>query len=354
MKEHVLEQIRCPQCHARLKIKSSEMRLGEIHSGTLECEGGAHEFPIHNYIPRLVDTHNYSDSWGDLWRNTGEVIRDSYTGETFYRDVIFGKCAEDPNAPGLSSFGFEWPEKLDGQNVLEIGPGVGVCTEHLVHTGARILSVDMSNAVDSFPESLLTHPNLNVVQADITSGAVVEDQFDRIWFFQVLQHTPSPPDTLKSVKKLLKPGGQLSVTSYRASYYPWFHFLTKRLNFRQVYHLVKIFVPIRYHLRKACQRIHFRFGERLARKALEFSDPRDLYYQTLEGTGYTYLAGRLYQKHHDKNELMKLTIINAHDAITPEYTNGATHEELKSWLESAGYRDIEMFGYLGAYAKAAR
>jgi hypothetical protein len=51
---------------------------------------------------------------------------------------------------------------------------------------------------------------------------------------------------------------------------------------------------------------------------------------------------------------MKLTVINAFDAITPEYTNGATIEVLRGWLEQAGYRQIQMFGYLGSYAKAVR
>ncbi len=354
MKENVLEQIQCPQCRSALAVKSSTMRNGEIHAGTLKCAGDGHEFSVHNYIPRLTGPQNYSDSWGDLWRNTGQIIRDSFTGEKFYYDVIFGKNGKDPDEPGYSSFGFEWPHELDGQKVLEIGPGVGVCTEHLVHTGAQILSVDMSNAVDSFPESLLTHPKLNVVQADITSGAVRESQFDRIWLFQVLQHTPSPPDTLKLVKPLLMPGGELSVTSYQMSYYPWFHFATKRLNFRQVYYLCKVFVPIRYHMRKLCKAIHFTFGEKAIRKSLEFCDPRDMYYQTREGTGYTYLAGRMFRRNGDLNLLMMYTIVNAFDAITPEYTNGATHAQLERWLEEAGYQDIHMFGLIGAYAKAKR
>jgi len=51
--------------------------------------------------------------------------------------------------------------------VLEIGPGLGIVTQALVRTGARVVCIELDRALaDTLPSRLGSPPNLTVVQAD--------------------------------------------------------------------------------------------------------------------------------------------------------------------------------------------
>ena len=354
MKKNLLSKIQCPDCKSRLKIKDAKIKNNEYYEGKIICTNCKKEYEIKNYVPRFVDQKNYSESWGELWKNTGKTLRDSDTGATFYYDSIFGKWSEtNVNKKGYSPFGFEWEKNLKGKNILEIGPGLGVCTEHLVKTNADLLSVDMSNAIDAFPEQLFINKNLNVIQADINSGIIKENQFDKIWMFQVLQHTPSPLDTLKQIYKLLKSGGEISFTSYGICYHPY-RFITKRLSFNSVYKLLEIMLPIKYKLQKIFIKLRLSFIAKLIHLISHPIDPRNLYFDTIEGNKNDWLTGKLYSKTKDKKQLLWYTVVNTFDAITPEYVNGASHEQVRKWTENAGYRDIKIWGKSGVRVKAKK
>lgn len=326
------------------------MRNGEIVAGQLTCKACSRMFSIENYIPRLVDNYNYSDSWGELWKETGQILRDSFTGIQWHYDVIHGRYSNDGKGlPGTSPFGFEWPKALPGQKILEIGPGTGNCTEHLVNTGADLVCVDMSDAIDTFPEELLIKPNINVVQGDINDEIIPHSYFDRIWLFQVLQHTPSPPETLKNVRKFLSDGGELAVTSYRGKYNPWYYGLTKRLGgkrgWKVLAFLVPLLVPIKYLGQRIFDMIGFSFGAKVVKKLMEPIDPRNVYYNTLTGKAKDYTYGVMWEQGRDAKLLMKYVVINTFDTITPQYTNCCRDNELmENWLRQAGYSSFKVWG----------
>ena len=357
MKPALLERLRCPRCSGTLRIEGGEAHADEIETGELACEACAGHFPIRRFVPRLVPGSNYSRSWGKLWQETGHLLRDSFTGIPFHENVLHGEFSEEPGADdGRSPFGFAWPRDLTGQRVLEVGTGTGNLTEHLVRTGADVVSVDMSEAIDTLPEELLRQPNLNVVQADINTPVLERGSFDRIWMFQVLQHTPSPPDTLRGLKNLLKDGGEIAFTSYggerfRAWYYPLTKRLPDRLAWRLTAFLVPKLVPLKYWLMK--RRIPV--VSPVLVKLLGPIDPRNIYFQTLEGEADRYIHGVIWKRTGDRDLLMKYIVINTFDRITPDYTNTATHETVTHWLlESAGYSSAETWGRSGVRAKAIR
>jgi SAM-dependent methyltransferase len=327
----------------------------EIKDGELECTHCYKVFKIENYILKFIDNNNYSESWGELWTETSDTIRDSSTGGSFYYDSIFGKYSEDNlNKKGYSVFGFEWKKNLKENRVLEIGAGTGVCTEHLVKTGAEIFCVDMSNAMETFPKSLKTLPNIHLIQADITTNFMKKNLFNYIWFFQVLQHTPNTKKTLSNVKEYLIKGGELSVTAYASSFYPWYHFITKHLTFTQVYWLVKIFLPVKYIGQKIFYNLNLTFFSRVWRYIFNFVDPRNIYFSTISGDLNDWPSGQMYNKNKDKRILFSLVVINTFDAITPNYTNGLTLEEMQKELEENEYKDIKVWGKAGTRAKAKR
>ena len=356
MKPGLLELLRCPRCAGRMRLDGGDRREEEIETGVLSCEGCSARYPIRRYVPRLVPESNYSRSWGKLWRETGHLLRDSFTGVPFHENVLHGAYSEEPGSDdGRSPFGFGWPRDLAGERVLEVGPGTGNVTEHLVETGAEIVAVDMSDAIDTLPEELLRRPNLNVVQADINAPVLEPASFDRVWLFQVLQHTPSPPETLRGLRELLRDGGEIALTSYsgerfRAWYYPFTKKLPDPLAWRVIGFLVPRLVPLKYRLMK-----RRKLPARLLAKLLEPIDPRNIYLQTLEGQAERYVHGALWRQTGDRDLLMKYVVINTFDRITPDYTNTATHETVERWLlDAAGFSSAETWGRGGVRAKATR
>lgn len=358
MKKKLIKMIYCPECKGRFNkdVLNAEEKLGEIYQGMLVCSECGSQFPIIRYIPRLVKGYNYSDSWGLLWRNTGHILRDSHTGTKFYFDTIHGKYSEEGDVKdGYSVFGFNWPKKLKGENILEIGPGTGVCTEHLVETGAQLTCVDMSDAIDTFPESLLTKPNINVVQGDINLGIIEQNYFDRIWLFQVLQHTPEPGETLKQIRPFLKKGGELAFTSYGgADFNPWYYRFTKRIPDKLAWKLISFFVPLLLPIKYIILKMNIPVVSRVLGKFMDPIDPRNMYYNTLTGKLDQWAPGILWNRNRDKKELVYQAIINTFDRITPEYTNTGTHEMIEEWCKEAGYSKATTWGKSGVRAKAIR
>lgn len=341
-----------------MRLAGGDPAEQEVETGELLCQGCSARYPVRRWVPRLVPESNYSESWGKLWRETGHLLRDSFTGIPFHENVLHGSYSEEPgNDDGRSPFGFAWPRDLGGRRVLEVGTGTGNITEHLVETGAEIVSVDMSDAIGTLPEELLRRPNLNVVQADINSAIFEPAAFDRIWLFQVLQHTPSPPDTLRRLRELLRDGGEIAFTSYGGErFWAWYYPVTKRIPDRLAWRLISFLVPrlapLKYRLMKG-RRIPILTA--LALKLLEPVDPRNIYFQSREGEADRYIHGTVWRRTGDEDLLLKYVVINTFDRITPDYTNPATHETVERWLlDSAGYSSAETWGRGGVRARAVR
>jgi len=356
MKYTLLNILNCPKCTGRFNICGLvNEQHNELFEGTLQCQECQMTYPIINYIPRLVDQQNYSASWGKLWQETGEILRDSFTKTPFHYNVIHGKYSENGHwSSGTSPFGFEWPLDMTGENILEIGPGTGNCTEHLVKTGANVVCIDMSNAIDTLPEELLIQPNINIIQADMNTPVIEQEYFDRIWLFQVLQHTPSPVETLRVIRDFLKPGGELAFTSYYGQYNPWYYRFTKRIDDEIAWKLIAFLVPKLAPVKYCIQKANITLLSNVLTKAMHPIDPRNIYYTTLEGKANQYIHGKLWQQTQDQDLLMKYVIINTFDRITPEYTNSANHNTIEAWTLASGFSSVKTWGKGGVRAKATK
>ena len=103
-----------------------------------------------------------------------------------------------------------------GSAVLEAGCGVGAQTVTLAQRspGARFTSVDVS--AESIREARrradaagLT--NVEFRQADILALPVERESFDHVFVSFVLEHLPRPVEALTVLKRLLVPGGTITV-----------------------------------------------------------------------------------------------------------------------------------------------
>ena len=103
-----------------------------------------------------------------------------------------------------------------GSCVLEIGCGVGAQTLEIGRRspGARITSIDI--AAGSVAETrrrvvAAGLANVNVLQADLYATSFAPASFDHVFVCFVLEHLADAPAALAVVKRLLRPGGSLTV-----------------------------------------------------------------------------------------------------------------------------------------------
>lgn len=104
-----------------------------------------------------------------------------------------------------------------GSRVLEVGCGIGAQTAHLVASSpdAQVVAIDVSD--DS-----LAHARARVHagapqaavdwhRADLFAMPFAEDSFDHLFVCFVLEHLPDPVGALAAVRRVLRPGGSITV-----------------------------------------------------------------------------------------------------------------------------------------------
>jgi 2-polyprenyl-3-methyl-5-hydroxy-6-metoxy-1,4-benzoquinol methylase len=159
-------------------------------------------YPIIRGIPRFVDADNYSDDFGKQWNMFPKTQLDSFTGLDISESRL-ARCFRGY----LSS--------LKGVLVLEAGSGAGRFTEILLKNGAEVHTFDYSSAVEANAENNGDSDLLTLAQADIRKIPFVKASYDYVVCLGVLQHTPDPEASIRSLWEMLKPGGALVIDHYQ-------------------------------------------------------------------------------------------------------------------------------------------
>ena len=120
-------------------------------------------------------------------------------------------------------------------DVLEVGCGLGTETVNFARAGARIVAVDLSERSVELTRQRLQVMNQNattlVADAESLTSALETyfeaqkasvPQFDLIWSFGVVHHTPHPARAVAEMAKLLKTGGELRLMVYSKVSYKLF------------------------------------------------------------------------------------------------------------------------------------
>jgi ubiquinone/menaquinone biosynthesis C-methylase UbiE len=104
----------------------------------------------------------------------------------------------------LSNYNFE--------SILEVGCGTGKNSEWLVTKAAKIVAVDFSEEMLGKARSKITLPNINFVQADITSEwSFTKEVFNLITFSLVLEHIQNINFIFTQVKQKISAGGYVYI-----------------------------------------------------------------------------------------------------------------------------------------------
>jgi 2-polyprenyl-3-methyl-5-hydroxy-6-metoxy-1,4-benzoquinol methylase len=291
----------------------------------LACARG-HRFAVVAGIPRFVSGPTYSDAFGAQWRRYRLTQLDSHTGTAISADRV-RRCLGEELWAGL--------DRLD---VLECGCGAGRFTEVLLARGARVTSVDLSDAVDANQENCAQDERHRVAQADLRRLPFAPRSFDVVFCLGVVQHTPEPEQTIASLYEHVKPGGWLVFDHYtrrlgRAlSLAPLFRRYFLRLDpetsLRRTETLVDALLPL-----------HRRAGR--LRPLLTRVSPVLDYYRTLPQL--------------DDRAQREWALLDTHDALTDRYKHARSRDQIRAVLDALGLVEVWCeYGGNGVEARGRR
>lgn len=279
------------------------------------CGTGRHHFKISRFVPRFLAEGHYASSFGFEWNKHVHTQLDSANGMRLSEERFFRET--------------NWPRDLSGQTVLEIGSGSGRFTEVALQTGAFVVSVDASSAVDTNWGNNGHCPNLLLCQASLYQLPLKPETFDKVFCFGVLQHTPDVAAAFASIAKFPRPGGELAVDIYNKDYWWNFHrpeylirSLTKHLPHDRLYRLVSWMVP-RLLPVSAWLRARVPLVGRKLSSLLPISD--------YQGTLPT----------NSRDLIVAYSILDTFDTLSPAYISPQCPTTVHEWFVEAGYKQIE-------------
>jgi len=109
---------------------------------------------------------------------------------------------------------------LAGKKVLDVGCGGGILSESMAKRGAQVTGIDMGgkpiNIAKLHALEAGVEINYRKVSAEALAdeiGSDTEQQFDVITCLEMLEHVPDPASIIQACTRMLKPGGQLFLST---------------------------------------------------------------------------------------------------------------------------------------------
>jgi 2-polyprenyl-6-hydroxyphenyl methylase/3-demethylubiquinone-9 3-methyltransferase len=105
---------------------------------------------------------------------------------------------------------------LENARALDVGCGGGILSEAMARGGARVLGIDLSQAVLDVAELHALEARLAVEYRAIAAeelAAASPGSFDLVTCMEMLEHVPDPAATLAALATLVKPGGNVIVST---------------------------------------------------------------------------------------------------------------------------------------------
>ncbi len=321
--------LRCPGCGNDLTLDSAEEADGDVVSGELTCGRCGTGYPVLRSVPSFVPPDNYARSFGYQWNRFRRTQLDSTIGQPISRQRF------------LRESGWH-PQDLQGRVALDVGCGAGRFAEVALSFGARLVAVDYSGAVDACWANFGHDPNLDVIQADVRSLPLRPEQFDYVYCFGVLQHTPDVRQSFLSLPPMLRPGGRLAVDLYPKTglqwLWPkyWLRPFTKRVNEERLLRAIEVAAPPLLAVSDLLGRAPV-VGRRL-RHLVPVVNYRGLHPLT-------------------DAQVVELAILDTLDMLAPAHDHPQTVETVAGWFAETPLVDVEVYRdgqVIGRARKASR
>lgn len=316
MNYDLLSLLRCLQCRGDLELEVAAENDGRVESGMLRCRTCDAGWPIVRAVPRFVPASNYADSFGMQWRRFRRTQLDSHSGTAISRRRFF-------DTTGWST------DELRGRSVLDVGCGAGRFAEVALSTGARVVAVDYSSAVDACRENLAANRSLDVIQADVYDLPFKPAAFDFVYCLGVLQHTPDPARAFLALCEHLAERGRLSVDLYHRLpflfLWPkyWLRVLTRHMDHDRLLRLVERAVPWLLPVSDLVARIP------VVGKKLRYAVPVMNHRHSLPELS--------------DSQIREWAVLDTFDMLSPRFDQPQTAATLKEWMTVAALQEVEIF-----------
>lgn len=271
-------------------------------------------FPNIKGAYRIVEDDNYTENFGYQWNKFTETQVDKSSKLSLTKNRFFSLTNWDK-------------EDLTGKTVLEVGSGAGRFTQIVLdNTNAELFSVDYSNAVEANYRNNGPNKRLHLYQASIYEMPFANAQFDKVFCFGVLQHTPDVEKSVKTLIEMTKPGGELAV-----DFYPVKGWWTK--------------INAKYILRPYTKKLS---NEKLLKKIDKNIDWMIKTYRFLSKAGLGFLTRFIpicdingtFPANLGKEQLREWAVLDTFDMFSPQYDQPQKIATVVKWFEKYGMKDV--------------
>jgi 2-polyprenyl-3-methyl-5-hydroxy-6-metoxy-1,4-benzoquinol methylase len=154
----------------------------------------------------------------DYWNSRPCNIRHSSKpvgSREYFDEVEFRKYFVESHIPRFADFA-QWK----GKKVLEIGCGIGTDSISFARAGAQVTSVDLTEksleVARQRAQVFGLEDRIRFIQANAEklSDSVPPDQFDLVYSFGVIHHTPHPERVIQEIRKFVKPDSTVKIMVY--------------------------------------------------------------------------------------------------------------------------------------------
>jgi ubiquinone/menaquinone biosynthesis C-methylase UbiE len=147
----------------------------------------------------MNDTREYFDKVAGQW----DDMRRQFFGEGVRRAAIA--------AAGIRP----------GMIVADVGTGTGFLAEAALDAGARVIAIDLSDAMLKQVTTRLGDRDLEARQSTVDSLPLAAGEVDAIVANMFLHHAENPAATIAQLAKALKRGGRLVITDADSHTHEW-------------------------------------------------------------------------------------------------------------------------------------
>ena len=149
----------------------------------------------------------------DFWQQAscGEALYLDGTARESYHQQAERRYELEPYIAELARF-----EATSGQEVLEIGVGLGADHQRFAECGARLTGIDLTDRAVGHTRRRLDALGLasRLSTGDAEALAFPDGSFDVVYSWGVLHHSPNTPRAFQEVLRVLKPGGEARIMIY--------------------------------------------------------------------------------------------------------------------------------------------
>lgn len=131
----------------------------------------------------------------------------------YFEEVEARKYLVEPHIPAFAQY-----ERWKDKKVLEVGCGIGTDTINFARAGAKVTAIDYSEKSLAIArrraEVYGLHISFYKANAEEISRIVPVEQYDLVYSFGVIHHTPHPERAICEIRKYMGPGSELRLMVY--------------------------------------------------------------------------------------------------------------------------------------------